>query len=367
MSRLGYRMAVLGLLLYAAGIPALEISGVRHDRDHFDPASQESVTIRYTLTDPATVTLNIFDGRDLLIRSLESGVPLKSGEHTWQWDGRDQADRIVPPGAYHYTLQASGSGETVEYDLTDLTGGDDLAARDVEWMPDEDTLHYILPGNARVNIRIGLKDGGPLLRTLVNWVPRRRGEQTEVWDGMDESDVLDLANHPKLLIAVQAFSLSDNTLLVGPETNENRLINDMPWGETRREPKRHPRKRMYAHAQQPLESRGDFSIALMLPDDLARTEEGAAEVAGIVPVRLDIDQKDRLRALTRRFETVFYLDGVFIFENEAGFLPMTWNWDATAVNPGTHYLTANLRGYEGNFGIATLKVDVKPKETPDAE
>ena len=52
-------------------------------------------------------------------------------------------------------------------------------------------------------------------------------------------------------------------------------------------------------------------------------------------------------------------DGIFVFENETGFLPMTWNWDSTSVNPGTHYLTANLRGYEGNFGIATLKVDVE--------
>ncbi|MGB0995038.1 MAG: hypothetical protein ACPG2Z_05305 [Acidimicrobiales bacterium] len=35
------------------------------------------------------------------------------------WDGRDQAGRPVPAGAYHYTLVATtDSGDSVEHDLT---------------------------------------------------------------------------------------------------------------------------------------------------------------------------------------------------------------------------------------------------------
>ena len=51
-----------------------------------------------------------------------------------------------------------------------------------------------------------------------------------------------------------------------------------------------------------------------------------------------------------------------VFENETGFLPMTWNWDTSNASPGIHYLTANLRGYEGNFGMATVKVRVVSRE-----
>lgn len=63
--------------------------------------------------------------------------------------------------------------------------------------------------------------------------------------------------------------------------------------------------------------------------------------------------------MARRFEPVFFVDGQFAFENEVGFVPMTWNFDPRSLNEGEHYLTVNLRGYEGNFGIATLKVLVQ--------
>ncbi len=125
-----------------------------------------------------------------------------------------------------------------------------------------------------------------------------------------------------------------------------------------REPKKTPPKRMYDHAQQPYDSRGDFTISLTLPPDLPVNAEGIAVVKGIVPVRLDIADHDRARALSRRFEPVFFVDGTFAFENETGFLPMTWLWDTRGTNPGTHFLTANLRGYEGNFGMATVRVSV---------
>ena len=70
------------------------------------------------------------------------------------------------------------------------------------------------------------------------------------------------------------------------------------------------------------------------------------------------ESEDRTRILAERFETVFYLDGRYEFENEVGFLPATWVWDPEGANEGVHYLTGNLLGYEGHFGIATVKVYV---------
>lgn len=233
--------------------------------------------------------------------------------------------------------------------------------KDIRWDPEQGKLRYVLTADAIVNVRLGIKNDGPLLRTLINWVPRQGGVQAENWDGKDEYGVLDLSRHPQLLIGIQAYSLSDNTLLVDPHETRNHVIENVTWGEMRREVKKQPQKRMYAHAQQSLETRGDFTIELKLPDNMSHNKEGVPIASGTVPVRLDIDDKDRARALTRRVETVFFLDGVFVFENETGFLPVTWNWDASNINPGIHYLTANLRGYEGNFGVATLKVYVKPK------
>ena len=355
---------VLVFVTGAAHAGALQIRDVQYDSGRFDPARQETVTIRFSLSEQAKVDLNLFDGRDLLVRSIHSDNVLASGTQRMVWDGNDQSGKPVPPGAYHYTLVAtSPSGERVEHDLTDITGGQDLVVKGIHWDPDKGSIQYVLIENARVNIRIGMKDGGPLLRTLIDWVPRAGGARSEPWDGMDESGVLDLSKHPQLMIAVQAFSLSDNTLLVGPDIRENQLIEEMSWPVSKRVVKQEHDKRMYAHAQQPLEGRGDFGISLKLPHGVKRDKAGVPVVTGLVSVRLDVDARDRARALATRFEPVFFLDGVFVFENETGYLPMTWNWDTSAVNEGTHYLTANLRGYEGNFGMATVRVVVQ-KEKP---
>ena len=216
-----------------------------------------------------------------------------------------------------------------------------------------------MPAPGRVNIRVGLDQHGPLLRTVLDWVARDAGLHEEPWDGLDASGVLDLAEHPRLVIAWDGFGLSANSILVGPPADRVQLIADLPWGEERRTVKRRDKKRMHFHRQQPMEARADYAITLTLPDNLPTDAEGLPLVTGIVPFRLDVPDSERKRVLARRFEPVFFIDGTFVFENEVGFLPMTWRWDTAGINPGIHYITANLRGYEGNFGIATLKVRVQ--------
>jgi hypothetical protein len=44
--------------------PAVVISQVRVDRTAFDPAKQETVTVRFNLSEPADVALVLYDGRD---------------------------------------------------------------------------------------------------------------------------------------------------------------------------------------------------------------------------------------------------------------------------------------------------------------
>ena len=348
--------------LFTVQAYGLEIRHVQHDRNQLQTPGSEKVTVRFELSEPAAVTMNVYDGRDLLIRNIDSGKQLASGEHSLSWDGKDNAGRPVPPGAYHYTLVATDKDQqSVEYDLTDLTGGEDLEVRNVNWDNKQKTLSYLVQKPARVNIRIGLQNDGPLLRTLLEWVPRAAGTHQEKWDGMDASGVIDLSKHPKRDIVVLAFSLSDNSILVGAPQSRDQLVADMSWKAVERERKQVSPRRMKTISQQPLETRGDYMIHLTLPDGLEKTKEGLPVVTGRVPVRLDIADKDRKRALERRFEAGFYVDGIMVFENETGFLPMTWYWNTAGMNPGTHYLTTNVRGYEGNFGMQTVKLYVKPE------
>jgi hypothetical protein len=352
-------MSLLAALLPMGPASAVQITNVSAEPARVPQIEDAEVALVFRLSEPASVTLNVYDGRDLLIRRIDSDGRIEAGDQRLTWDLRDQSGRPVPAEAYHYTLIAlSSAGRRVEHDLTDLTAGDDLVATEVAWDPESKVIRYRLPAAGRVNIRVGLDDNGPLLATVLDWVVRDAGVHEEPWDGFDAAGVLDLSHHPKLAIAVDAFGLSDNSILVGPAAARVELIRELPWGRERRVAQRHDRKRMHFHRQQPLEERGDYRISLTLPDNLPRDAEGLPILTGIVPIRLDVSEDDRERVLERRFEPVFFVDGTFVFENEVGFLPMTWRWDTAGVNQGVHFLTANLRGYEGNFGMTTLKVRV---------
>src|SRR6185369_9490377 len=173
-------------------------------------------------------------------------------------------------------------GQSVSYDLTDVTGGDELVPRDVKWDQATGQVTYVLDKPARVNIRVGLQNDGPLLRTLIDWVPRPDGLQSEVWDGFDASRVLNLAAHPSLAVAVSAFSLPDNTIFVGSPPAAVHVIEQLPDPPVRR-PAAARIKHMYDHAQQPLESRGDYLIQLQLPGGL-RTRGGLPVIEGPTPL-----------------------------------------------------------------------------------
>lgn len=344
-----------------AAAEELTLTNVQADPRQFDAERERVVTIRFNLNRPATVTARIYDGRDLLVRAVEASAAAP-GEQVIQWDGRDSKGRPVPPEAYVFTLTAEHGNDRAIYDLTDSTGGQDLVPRAVEWSADSAMLSYVLDRPARVNARIGLKNNGPLLKTLINWVVRPAGLQREAWDGRDASGVLDLARHPQLDVFVQAYALPDNAILVGSPQSKVQLIDPLPGPhEIRPRPTTASAagqsRRMYAHAQQPLEARSDIAVRLVLPPEFTKQADGSSLVRdGKVPVRLEIEPKDLERALSRRFEPVFFVDGQFAFENEVGFVPMTWMWDASTVNDGEHFLTVNVRGYEGNFGIASVKV-----------
>lgn len=341
----------------------LTISNVRPNSVRLDPAKGETLQLSFQLSTPAQVKLQVYDGRELLVREIQEPGPAKAGERALSWDLRDRDGKVVPPEAYTYVLEAqSKDGKVVRYDLADATGGQTVAARDVHVDKTSGEISYVLDRPARVNIRVGLNNAGPLLRTLIDWVVRPAGQQTERWNGKDASEVLDLAAHPRLHVSVQAFSLPENSILVGEPGPQVQLIPGLS-ARAQRPKSGTQAKRMYSHAQQPLESRGDFKVLWTLPS-LPRSATGLPIVTGMTPVRLDVHQADRERALSRRFEPVFFIDGQFAFENEVGFVPMTWNFDPSALNEGEHFLTVNLRGYEGNFGMATLKVLVQRAAEP---
>ena len=357
-------LATALLIATAAAAPAeagLQITHVFHAPAVIEIERDEAATIHFRLSEPARATTHVWDGRDVLIRSIEAPDVLVAGDHEIRWDGLDARGRAVPPEAYHYTIEAvPPGGEPVVWDMTDLTGGERVKVVPPNWNDEDGVVEYAVRENARVRIRIGLDNGGPLLHTLIDWVPRARGAHAEPWDDSDVAGVPNLAAHPQLAFELNAFSLPVNTILVGPRPSRVALIDDLPEPTVQRDARLPARKRMLDFARQSIEARRDFPVDLELPATLGLSPEGLPIVSGRVPVRLGVDDSNQALLMNERFEAVFYLDGRFVWESEVAFFPLTWHFETRGMSPGVHYLSVNLRGYEGHFGVGTRALFVEP-------
>ena len=370
--------ALLLVCVYSTHGYALSITQVSVSSKWITESDSEKMLVTFTLSEPASVNLNIYDARDYLIRRISGEEILKSGSHKLEWDIRDSSNKIVPSGAYHFTLDATttplesssaenpkskiqkGTNRTV-YDLTDITGNKRRSARQVEVNKDDNKINYVLPSASLVSVRIGLKDGGPLMKTLVDWLPRPAGKNSEIWDGMDESGHIKLAEHPQKDIVVLAYEFPENSVLIGRDIDRRDFVTIRENSLTQRESRAGTKNRFLnmVPTRQAPKKLGDVQLKLELADTFRKNKEGAPMVDGRVAFRLNVADKDKEKTASLRYEAAFFVDGLKVYENEIGFLPMTWYWDTKGINPGSHFITANLIGYEGSFGIQTMKVEVQ--------
>jgi len=70
-------------------------------------------TIRYTLTEPAEVSLAVYNLKGQLVRELEAGAKT-AGEHSAVWNGLDQSGKPVGSGIYLYRLESGDYNKTLK-------------------------------------------------------------------------------------------------------------------------------------------------------------------------------------------------------------------------------------------------------------
>jgi hypothetical protein len=78
------------------------LTGLANAPNPFRPRT----SIRYTLSAPARVTIQVFDYRGRLVATLVPGVEEPAGSRTVEWSGRDDDGNRVSSGVYFYRVQA---------------------------------------------------------------------------------------------------------------------------------------------------------------------------------------------------------------------------------------------------------------------
>ena len=388
--RAGRHLAAAAALLLACGLCAVlnasepqersvgdgpQISNVVAEKrvlDRDQPAPK--LAWRYRLNSPAKITASIYDSRNVLIRRIVDGEQVPAGDARMSWNGKDDQGRMAPIGYYVLTIRAEADGKSSLYDPTDRTGGTLIQASGERYDAETQRLYYTLPEHALVRVHLGLTNG-LLLRTPVDWVARTAGEHFEPWDGTDESRVMNFGSSAMLDIQVWAYRLPINAVVVTagrqaksatvlPATEHSgaavapsvrSAFLDFETDRERREVTRERKLEMYNHWTQNRETARNPKIFLTAPDGWPKQGD-AVLVERPVGLRLGVIEEDQAFLLAERFETVVYLDGSFVFEEEQGYLPFTWRLRPDLLPPGEHIVTFMIRGYDGHFGSASIKV-----------
>lgn len=202
----------------------------------------------------------------------------------------------------------------------------EILASDLSFDVETGKIKYTLPEPALVRIRIGIKDGGPLLRHVLDWELRKAGEHTESWDKKDASGRINFGSGNNFMIIIACRPLSA----------QEHWSNSLGIKGLRKSP--------------------EFQMSL--PRARTYSKDGAAVVEGMAPVRISLEREDQRWLAETRYELGLYVDYVFLMEEEEGVNPFTYDLDTRKLNDGPHTLTANIVGYDGEVGTKSILIQV---------
>lgn len=128
MSRLLSRYAITIVVLVLLGGTAVALGVIEGFKLEKNPISGPHITNRFSpvcgctrhiarisfrLRKTGNVTLQVIRGNGKLVRTLVAGKRLYKTRHSFVWNGRDEAGRLVPDGFYKFRLHLGGQSRTI--------------------------------------------------------------------------------------------------------------------------------------------------------------------------------------------------------------------------------------------------------------
>jgi FlgD Ig-like domain len=315
---------------------------------------QEPVTISFRTNAQTQGEVSILDQWQRMVRRIIL-VDLPAGKHKVVWNGRDDSGRLCRGHRFTFLIRVADTSErTATYDPSSVDDGVEVKTRRFTFDDKTGQLSYTLPRPCMVRVRAGLLNG-PMMRTLLDWEPQLAGPHDINWNGLDDSSGVKLMEHPDLNINLVAYALPLNVILVGQDSGD---VDPKSANATPTSKNRSRRAGDYLHASCDPSTCHEprFSIGFPRSMDVA---DNVPVVSGKTPLRIDIAPADAAYMISKRFEVMLYVDGIFVFEEEDGTSPLTYQWDTSTLVPGKHQVTVNIMSYDDHVGTVTRPVIVE--------
>lgn len=361
-------LSVVMLLIFSLPFLAIcaEVEFAPFASPEFNPSRGEEFRIPVKLSKEAEVSVTIFTADGDPIATLAKVETLNPGSHEFLWDGKDAQGVIVPDDAYVPVLSAKlRDGKTIDIDPRTFSGGEVVEDLNVEVTSTQEIIYY-LPAPSRVLIRVGVKNG-PMMRSLVNWVPKATGKNIQRWNGFDADNLIDLRNNERLSVLVTAYRLPKysfasigNDKLSYVEYRSKKAfpeaIRDISGIELERDGKRISRN-YYMPRFKDL----DPKVLMAFVGNIQKTVEGIPILEDSTTIKVDIPEEDRRLIEESLYEVAFFVDGEFVSEEEQGYMPITWSYKPVGLTSGNHTLTVNVSSLSGQVGVKSLLFNVPNK------
>jgi len=313
----------------------------------FDPNASEKAVFRFKLPEARAARVWLVDPIGRTVATVGAAGPDELGFFSAAWDGRDSDGRSVPSDAYCY-LPASADYAPSPQGLLQLwqSAGERLECKDITYDPKSGEIRYLLPQAGRARVRVGISDG-PVLRSLLDYAPLPAGRHTVAWDGKDSSG--NEWSRSAVAVHVWAFSLPQNCVIVqgatAPAYPAYRQFFVAPAAA-----------KPDLHATHTRQGCHEPAFAVSFPGAATGNDGLGVPKTGRLLVHVQLDPRDHRALVENLFEIVFYIDGVFFFEDSNAADPFTCTLDLTRIGKGRHILSVQVMDFEDHaasrsFGI----------------
>ena len=313
----------------------------------FNPTAGGKVAFKFKLTGVPAAKVWLVDPIGRVVGSAGAVGPGDSGFFTAEWDGRGSDGQVLPNDAYCY-LPAPADYSPPPEGLPQLAqaAGERLECKDITYDAQTGEIRYLLPQAGRTRLRAGVKDG-PVVRTMLDWAPQPAGRHAVVWDGKDSRGT-EWAR-AAALVHIWAFSLPQDCVII-----HGGAAPAYPVHEKYFQTPAAPKPDLHAtHARQGCHE-PRFSVSF--PDVSAGSNAPITPKNGRLAARVLLDPRDHKALVENLFEIVFYIDGVFFFEDSNASDPFGCTLDLTRVSKGQHVLSVQVMDFEDHAASRSFRI-----------
>lgn len=339
----------------------------RYETVDFNPSLGEVFAIPVKIEQPGKIDVELYSADRDLVRSLSSGEKEKAGIYEVHWDGKDESGAVVPDEAYFPVVivtatNKSDNAESIRLDPSSTSGGEEIS---VSPEITEGQISFRLQRPSRILARAGIQSG-PMMKSFVNWEVRGAGKNVLVWDGFDHDGIVNLYDQEqhRLALLVTGYELPNHSIL----TIGNKLVTYGAWRKSKGWSSEMPDlsrvqlerkgRRISRHYYLPRSVDVAPDITLDITNKLRVNEDGIPIVSSPISLKVGMHDDDRWAMQQSLYEVAFFVDYQFLSEEEQGYVPLTWRWNPAGLEPGTHIITVNVSGFNGQVGVKSLKIEI---------